>query len=220
MAKTLLQIQQQIAELKAVEERLRLKEAQGVISRIREAIAVYALTPEDLFGAQDADAPKTRRKLSASAEQPQPKFSDGAGNTWSGRGRKPGWLVAAVAGGKSMDEFRSDRALNKTSDAESESNAAAVKPKRSQKAAASSKVPNEQKRRSKPVTGLASETESAASMAEGGTLRKKAGANNKRHAKVAIKYRDGENSWSGRGSQPRWLKAALTSGKSIENFAV
>ncbi len=40
--------------------------------------------------------------------------------------------------------------------------------------------------------------------------------------KVAAKYRNtstGE-SWSGRGLQPRWLKAALASGKKIEDFAV
>ena len=39
--------------------------------------------------------------------------------------------------------------------------------------------------------------------------------------KVAVKYRDGGgNSWSGRGLQPRWLKAALGAGKKIEDFAV
>lgn len=41
-------------------------------------------------------------------------------------------------------------------------------------------------------------------------------------AKVAAKYRNtatGE-SWSGRGLQPRWLKAALAGGKKIEDFKV
>lgn len=41
-------------------------------------------------------------------------------------------------------------------------------------------------------------------------------------SKVAAKYRDkstGET-WSGRGLQPRWLKAALASGKKISDFAV
>ena len=40
--------------------------------------------------------------------------------------------------------------------------------------------------------------------------------------KVATKYRSevmGET-WSGRGLQPRWLKAAIASGKSISDFAV
>lgn len=40
--------------------------------------------------------------------------------------------------------------------------------------------------------------------------------------KVAAKYRDkatGE-SWSGRGLQPKWLKAALSAGRKIEEFTV
>lgn len=40
--------------------------------------------------------------------------------------------------------------------------------------------------------------------------------------KVAAKYRNkatGE-SWSGRGLQPRWLKAALASGASLSDFSV
>ena len=39
--------------------------------------------------------------------------------------------------------------------------------------------------------------------------------------KVAAKYRDEMgNSWSGRGLHPKWLKAAITAGKKIEDFAV
>ena len=40
--------------------------------------------------------------------------------------------------------------------------------------------------------------------------------------KVAAKYRNkttGE-SWSGRGLQPKWLKAALSTGRKIEEFTV
>jgi DNA-binding protein H-NS len=40
--------------------------------------------------------------------------------------------------------------------------------------------------------------------------------------KVAAKYRDKAtgDTWSGRGLQPRWLKAALASGKKLADFAV
>ena len=47
---------------------------------------------------------------------------------------------------------------------------------------------------------------------------KKAGSG----SKVAAKYRNkatGE-AWSGRGLQPRWLKAALSAGKKLSDFAV
>ena len=41
-------------------------------------------------------------------------------------------------------------------------------------------------------------------------------------AKVAAKYRDAAtgNSWSGRGLQPNWLKAAIASGRKLADFAV
>jgi DNA-binding protein H-NS len=40
--------------------------------------------------------------------------------------------------------------------------------------------------------------------------------------KVAAKYRNKStgDSWSGRGLQPKWLKAALAAGRKIEEFAV
>ncbi|MEO7150795.1 MAG: H-NS histone family protein [Burkholderiaceae bacterium] len=40
--------------------------------------------------------------------------------------------------------------------------------------------------------------------------------------KVAPKYRDARtgDTWSGRGLQPKWLKAALTTGQKIEDFAL
>ncbi len=40
--------------------------------------------------------------------------------------------------------------------------------------------------------------------------------------KVAAKYRNAAtgDSWSGRGLQPKWLKAALASGRKLQDFAV
>lgn len=41
-------------------------------------------------------------------------------------------------------------------------------------------------------------------------------------AKVAPKYRDPAtgNTWSGRGLQPRWLKAAIAAGAELESFRI
>ncbi|MEQ1807003.1 MAG: H-NS histone family protein [Burkholderiaceae bacterium] len=40
--------------------------------------------------------------------------------------------------------------------------------------------------------------------------------------KVAVKYRNAAtgDTWSGRGLRPNWLKAALASGRKIDEFAV
>jgi len=41
-------------------------------------------------------------------------------------------------------------------------------------------------------------------------------------AKVAPKYRDPStgNTWTGRGLQPKWLKAALASGRKLSDFVI
>lgn len=40
-------------------------------------------------------------------------------------------------------------------------------------------------------------------------------------SKRAIKYRDGGgNTWTGVGQRPRWLRAAILAGATIESFAV
>jgi DNA-binding protein H-NS len=40
--------------------------------------------------------------------------------------------------------------------------------------------------------------------------------------KVAVKYRDAAtgDTWTGRGLQPKWLRAALAAGRKISDFAV
>ena len=41
-------------------------------------------------------------------------------------------------------------------------------------------------------------------------------------SKVAVKFRNAAtgDTWSGRGLQPKWLKAALAAGRKIEDFSV
>jgi DNA-binding protein H-NS len=57
-----------------------------------------------------------------------------------------------------------------------------------------------------------------------GDLGSKVGAKPKSNGggKVAAKYRNASTgeSWSGRGLQPRWLKAALATGRTLSDFAV
>lgn len=50
------------------------------------------------------------------------------------------------------------------------------------------------------------------------TAAKRTGAGNK----VAAKYRDRAtgNTWSGRGLQPKWLKAALAQGRALGDFVI
>ena len=42
-----------------------------------------------------------------------PKYRGPSGETWAGRGAKPRWLVAAIKGGKKLDDFFIDRSARK-----------------------------------------------------------------------------------------------------------
>ena len=42
-----------------------------------------------------------------------PKYRGPKGETWAGRGAKPRWLVAAIKGGKKLDDFLIDKSAGK-----------------------------------------------------------------------------------------------------------
>ena len=42
-----------------------------------------------------------------------PKYRGPSGETWAGRGVKPRWLVAAIKGGKKLDDFLIDKSAGK-----------------------------------------------------------------------------------------------------------
>ena len=42
-----------------------------------------------------------------------PKYRGPSGETWAGRGARPRWLVAAIKGGKKLDDFLIDKSAPK-----------------------------------------------------------------------------------------------------------
>src|SRR6266852_8211865 len=58
---------------------------------------------------------------------------------------------------------------------------------------------------------------------QGGAVRGKFGARRGFRGAVAPKYRNPENpaeTWAGRGLKPKWLAAALKTGKKLEDFSI
>ncbi|SEB24481.1 H-NS family nucleoid-associated regulatory protein [Variovorax sp. YR216] len=119
MARSLEQIQQQIAKLQQQAEALRSKEVTGVISRIKVAIDHYGLTAEQLgFGSVPGATKPTQSKVQKEKTATRVKLSDGSGNSWSGMGKRPNWLREALAAGRSIDEFLTDKATVNVSTAQ------------------------------------------------------------------------------------------------------
>jgi DNA-binding protein H-NS len=42
-----------------------------------------------------------------------PKFRGPGGETWAGRGARPRWLVAAIKGGKKLEDFAIEKTVGK-----------------------------------------------------------------------------------------------------------
>lgn len=129
-----LQIQAQIEKLQKEAETLRKRELAETIANIKKAISAFGLTAEDLGLAGSAvrrgrksvkktPAAKRRGRPSKSAAKGSkkaarksgkldkrsvvaPKYRDAAtGATWTGRGKQPRWLTAAIKGGKKLSDF-------------------------------------------------------------------------------------------------------------------
>lgn len=120
-------IQQKIAALTAQAEKMKVAEKGEVVRKIKEAIAVYDITVDDLFGGRKSKAtePATAKERAAAKvkgatpsrkataagtigrvyPKVKAKYKDEAGNTWSGRGSKPRWLSEAIAAGKNLEDF-------------------------------------------------------------------------------------------------------------------
>ena len=106
-------INAQIAALQAEAVALRAKEVSGVVARVKDAIAQYGLTAADLGldkpsrkAAPVVNAAKGIHKTPAAGKSGRPaKYQDGRGQTWGGMGKRPDWFKAALASGKSAEDF-------------------------------------------------------------------------------------------------------------------
>ena len=117
MAKTLAQLNAQIAELQKKAEALKAKEAAGVVARIKEAIAHYGLTAADLgFSGQATKGVKTvksttqvtaRKTRKKAAKKPAGviRYRDEVGNAWTGHGKRPRWYLAALESGMKPEDL-------------------------------------------------------------------------------------------------------------------
>lgn len=80
---------------------VRAAEKAKTIETVREMIADYGLTPVDCgFRGQTIGTSPRRGDVVI------PKYRGPNGETWSGRGRAPNWLMALEAQGQSRESFK------------------------------------------------------------------------------------------------------------------
>ncbi len=90
----------QIIKLEKQAADLFKKEVADAISKIKALMNDYGLSIADLGGRTKAGRTTSLKKASAA------KYRDPvSGKTWTGHGKAPGWIVAAVKAGKSREDF-------------------------------------------------------------------------------------------------------------------
>jgi DNA-binding protein H-NS len=92
------EILSQIEELKQKAHEARKQELAGAITEIKRLMGEFGITLEDLGG----KAGKSKVRASVAAKYRDPA----SGKTWSGRGRRPGWVVELENQGKSLDDCK------------------------------------------------------------------------------------------------------------------
>ncbi|MGB3287702.1 MAG: H-NS histone family protein [Burkholderiaceae bacterium] len=105
-------IEKEILKLQKQAQNLQTKRRGPVITSIIRSMREYDITPEDITAAYNKKTTRSApRKPSAPAGAPAkrsvpPKYRHpDTGDTWTGRGKVPRWIVAVEADGKSRDTF-------------------------------------------------------------------------------------------------------------------
>jgi DNA-binding protein H-NS len=107
----------QIEELKKQAEKTRKEEFSTVVKAIKKQLRDYGITASDLGLDSKAKveregkrsgtkgSSRSRTKRAKASIKVAPKYRDESGNTWTGRGKQPKWLVAALSAGRSLESL-------------------------------------------------------------------------------------------------------------------
>lgn len=99
---SLIDIQNQIAQLQKQAEEIKAAELVATIADILQKMEAFGISVEDLERAKG----RGRKSAVAKSSSPAPvKFRGPQGETWTGRGLMPRWLSALVADGQSKEAF-------------------------------------------------------------------------------------------------------------------
>lgn len=222
MPRTLTQLKTRLVQAMAEAD-----DAESVLELVREAVRTYDFDESDVFPPppklvliESQEPKKIRAAAAASLEtEPYPPYEDGLGNVWFGKGRRPSWLLQALAEGATLHGLMPKP----------------VKPKRV------AKQPRLTQKSEAPYADEAGNTWTGKgrrpnwlldALARGAPLERFAMSKpvqlkqvpgvkpKRRRGQPLAPYEDVDgNTWSGKGRRPNWLNVALDAGASLEDFS-
>jgi DNA-binding protein H-NS len=96
------EILSQIEELKRKAEEVRHQEMSGAMAEIKRLMSQFGITAEDLGLSERSGATKGKLRGTVAAKYKDPI----SGKNWTGRGRRPAWVVDLESQGKTLDDCR------------------------------------------------------------------------------------------------------------------
>ena len=103
-----IELKEQAEKLLAQAEQMRQQETEQAVADIKAKMKAYGLTARDLgfsSGGSPAGGKRAPRRAAGAPKAPA-KYRGPNGESWSGgRGRKPQWVVDALAKGRKLEEF-------------------------------------------------------------------------------------------------------------------
>ena len=97
-------VKKQIAQLEKKAADLRKVEVAKVVANIREQMAKYELTVDDIAPAKATQRGKKAQAAKVKVGKPAKYMDPKSGKTWTGHGKAPGWIAAATKAGR-RDDF-------------------------------------------------------------------------------------------------------------------
>ena len=98
-------ILKQIDQLTKEAEKLRQSEVSSAVADIRAKMAQYGITVSDIVGKEKKPRVAKKRAAGPAKRKVAPKYRGSNGELWTGRGRRPAWVEAELAGGKTLDNL-------------------------------------------------------------------------------------------------------------------
>ena len=95
----------QIDQLTKEAEKVRQAELSAAIADIKSKMAQYGLRASDIVGKPSGGPSDKRRNATSAKKKVAPKYRGRNGELWTGRGRRPAWVEAEIAKGKSLSDL-------------------------------------------------------------------------------------------------------------------
>jgi DNA-binding protein H-NS len=99
------EIERFIVELEAVQKKRREEKRQALKDQIEGMVKEHGISLAELFPKTGKDRTQLKEKRTGVGQKVKYRNPVDSSQTWTGKGRKPAWLIEALTSGKTLEDF-------------------------------------------------------------------------------------------------------------------